>query len=154
MKRFSPWWLLALGLIVPGIASASGSLGVTLTIGNAPPPPVIVIREQPRCVVVAGSSVYVVADDEDDIPYDMFRYGVFWYVYNDNYWYRARGYRGPFTVVDARYVPRAIISVPARHWKHHPHGGPPGQMKKRGREVVIVGDDDRGERGHGRGNRD
>lgn len=152
MKRSSPWWLLAIGLIVPTLASASGrtSLGLTVSIGNAPPPPVVVIREQPRCVVVPGSTVYVVEDYGDDVPYDMFRYGVYWYVYNNDYWYRARGYRGPFTVVQTRYVPRAIFSVPARHWRHHPHGGPPGQMKKRGREVVLVREDDEG-RGRGRG---
>ncbi len=151
MRRHTFWWLLGMGLTLPIAAWASGrtSLGLTVSIGNAPPPPVIVIREQPHCVVVPGSTVYVVEEDQDEIPYDMFRYGVFWYVYNNDYWYRARGYRGPFVAVDVRYVPRAIITVPARHWKHHPHGGPPGLMKKRGGEVVVVKT-----RGHGHGHDD
>src|SRR5262245_14499685 len=150
MKRLSPW-LLALGVIVPSLALGATRVGINVSIGNAPPPPVVIVREQPRCVVVPGSTVYVV-EDEDEIPYDMFRYGVYWYVYNDDYWYRARSYRGPFVVVESRYVPRAIISVPARHWKHHPHGGPPGLMKRgRGDDVVYV--KSRG-RGHGRGHGD
>jgi hypothetical protein len=144
MKKWLLGSVLGLSLCVPAIAGAHTSVGVSLSIGDAPPPPVVVIRQQPRVMLVPNSTVYVV-DDSYDMPYDMFRYGVFWYVYNDNYWYRARSYRGPFTVVSARYVPRAIIMVPARHWRHHPHGGPPGQMKKR----WVANEYERG--GHGRG---
>jgi len=145
MKRHTFGWLLAMGLVVPMAALASGrtSLGLTVNIGNAPPPPVVVVREEPRCVVVPGSTVYVVSNP---VPYDMFRYGVFWYVYNDGYWYRSRGYRGPFAAIEVRYVPRAIITVPARHWRHHPHGGPPGLAKKQidRDEVVVVKSEGRG----------
>jgi hypothetical protein len=147
MRRWFLGSLLVCGLAAPALALANTSVGVSVSIGNAPPPPVMVIREQPRVIVVPGSSVYVV-DDDYDLPYDMFRYGVYWYVYNNDYWYRARSYRGPFTVVEARYVPRPIWGVPAREWRHHPHGGPPGQMKKRW--VASDDDDDRGH-GHGRG---
>ena len=151
MKRWFLGSLLACGLAAPALALAHTSVGVSVSIGNAPPPPVMVIREQPRVVVVPGSSVYVV-DDDYDLPYDMFHYGVYWYVYNDDYWYRARSYRGPFTVVETRYVPRPIWDVPAREWRHHPHGGPPGQMKKRWVAREYDGDDDRGHgHGHGRG---
>ena len=151
MKKWFLGSLVACGLAVPVLAGAHTSVGVNIAIGNAPPPPVVVIRQQPRVMVVPGSSVYVV-DDEYDLPYDMFRYGVYWYVYNDDYWYRARNYRGPFMVVQARYVPRAIYAVPAREWRHHPHGGPPGQMKKRWVAEEYDGDDERGHRsGHGHG---
>lgn len=146
MKRWFLGSLVACGLAVPVLAGAHTSVGVSVSIGNAPPPPVMVIREQPRVMVVPGS-VYVV-DDDYGLPYDMFRYGTYWYVYNDDYWYRARSYRGPFTVVEARYVPRPIWSVPERRWRHHPHGGPPGQMKKRW--VAREYDDDHGH-GHGHG---
>jgi hypothetical protein len=111
-----------------GVASATTNLGISVNIGNAPPPPVVVVREEPHVVLVPGSTVYVVDDRRFD--YDYFRYGVYWYIYDDGWWYRARSYRGPYRAVEVRYVPRAIINVPARHWKHHPHGGPPGQMKK------------------------
>ena len=76
----------------------------------------------------------------------MFRYGGFWFVFDDGYWYRARAYRGPFSVVDVRYVPRQVLTLPPNHWKHHPHGGPPGQMRKR--DVVVVREHGRG--GHGK----
>jgi hypothetical protein len=146
MRRQTFGAMLAIGVVIPMAALASGraSLGLTVNIGDPPPPPVVVVREEPRCVVVPGSTVYVV---QEDVPYDMFRYGVFWYVYNDGYWYRARGHRGPFRAIAVRYVPRAIVSVPARHWRHHPHGGPPGLVRKqRGHDhdVVVV------KRGRGR----
>lgn len=128
--------LVTIGLLMPLTASAGTSIGVSVSIGDAPPPPVVVVREQPHIVVVPGSSVYVVEDRRYD--YDCFRYGVYWYVYNDGWWYRARGYRGPFRAIEVRYVPRAIMNVPARHWRHHPHGGPPGLVKKQRRDAVVV----------------
>jgi hypothetical protein len=152
MRRGYPL-LVMMGLLVPMAAWAQSSLDVRLRIGDAPPPPRIVVYEEPHVVVVPGSTVYVVEDDA--IAYDSFRYGVYWYVYNDGWWYRARSYRGPFRVIETRYVPRAIFAVPAKHWRHHPHGGPPGQMKKQrargydayGRDVVVVKEKNRG---HGR----
>ena len=91
-------------------------------------------------------TVYVVDDGYGPADYDVFRYGVYWYVFDDGYWYRARSYRGPFRVVSARYVPTAIGNVPPRWWRH-PHGGPPGQWKHRD-EMARGHDHDRG-RGHG-----
>ena len=67
---------------------------------------------------VPESRVYVVRN----AGYDMFRYGRFWYVTEDGYWYRARSARGPFRVVDARRVPQPIYYVPAHHWKHRNWG--------------------------------
>lgn len=124
-------------------ASAGTSVDIGVSIGNAPPPPVVVIREEPRVVVVPGSTVYVVRDTRYRPDYDVFRYGVYWYIYNDSYWYRARSHRGPFRAIRNKYVPHAIMVVPARHWKRHPHGGPPGQVRKasyrgHGRDVVVV----------------
>lgn len=130
--------LMAIGLLVPHTAKAGTSVQIGVNIGDAPPPPVVVVREEPRVVIVPGSTVYVV--DDRRIGYDSFRYGVYWYVYNDGYWYRSRSWRGPFRTIEIRYVPRAIMSVPARHWKRHPHGGPPGLVKKqRGHDAVVVG---------------
>jgi hypothetical protein len=36
------------------------------------------------------------------------------------YWYSAPSYRGPFTLIRARSVPRRIYDVPAERWHHHP----------------------------------
>jgi hypothetical protein len=120
--------VMSLAIAVPVQARAEISLDVHLHAGTAPPPPPVVYREMPRTEMVPNTSVHVVIGDRHD--YDYFRYGVYWYIYRGEHWYRARAYRGPFTVVEAKYVPRAIINVPSKWWRHHPHGGPPGQLKK------------------------
>jgi len=127
------WLLIAAIAATPVGAWAGTSVGWSVSIGNSPPPPVVVFQREPRVVMVPGSTVYVV---EDDCDYDVFRYGVFWYVLNDGYWYRARSHRGPYVAVSARYVPTAISNVPPKYWRH-PHGGPPGQMKRRGDYLVA-----------------
>lgn len=128
-------WMLAAA--PPALAGATVDIGVR--IGSAPPPPVVVFESRPRFAYVPAQHVYVI--DDDDFGYDMFRYGSYYYVYNDGWWYRARGYRGPFVAVQTRLVPRAIFAVSDRHykWRDHPHGMPPGQAKKM--------------RGHGHGKR-
>lgn len=133
--------LTACALATSLAAHAETSIGVNVSLG-APPPPVVVYRTEPRTVVVPGATVYVVDDDACD--YDFFRYGSSWYIYRGGYWYRARSYRGPFTWIEVGRVPHTILTVPASHWKHHPHGGPPGQLRKQ--QVVMVK-----ERGRGRG---
>ncbi len=141
------WCFLLVALFAAPLAAHAGtSVGVSVSIGNAPPPPVAVFRQEPRLVVVPNSTVYVV-EDEDAVDYDVFRYGVFWYVFDDGYWYRSRTYRGPFRVVSASYVPTAIVNVPPRWWRH-PHGGPPGQMRKNYYTMNRDRDRDRGRHGH------
>jgi len=133
MNRASNLKWLAAALLVAMVAApveARTYLGFTLGVGGAPPPPrVVIVDRQPDLVVVPRTSVYVVQNSD----YDVFRYGRTYYVYNDGYWYRSRTYGGPFVVVDVRSVPRPVLTLPDDRWKHHPHGGPPGQMKKRGR---------------------
>lgn len=118
-------------LAVPAFAATD--VHVSINLSNAPPPPVVVVQHAPRTVWLAEPRVYVVNDaDFDD---DYFQCGAYWYVYRKNYWYRARTWRGPYAVIEERYVPHSIMVVPARHWKH-PHGGPMAQIKKR--DVVYV----------------
>jgi hypothetical protein len=151
---------LALAAIATAIAApalAGTSVSVQFSTGNAPPPPVVRYRTEPAVVMVPGSSVWIVNDNTRG--YDYFRCGVYWYIWSENTWYRSRAYNGPFTAIDVKYVPAAVFDVPARHWKHHPHGGPPGLMKKRGmdrdRQWSDREDDDRGRgRGRGRGHGD
>jgi hypothetical protein len=122
MRRAFPL-LVMTGLLVPFAASAGTAVGWSVTIGNAPPPPVVEVREEPHVVLVPNSTVYAVDDDRCD--YDAFRYGVFWYVSKGDYWYRARRWGGPYAAISARYVPRAIYTVPASNWRYH-HPGPRG----------------------------
>ena len=149
--RHVSWMILAASAITFATpVRAETNLRVALGIENAPPPPVVVYREAPPVVVVPRTSVYVVRDDR--CRYDFFRYGVYWFIWNDGYWYRSRAYGGPFRVIEERYVPAAIWKVPTRHWKRHPHGAPPGLAKKhrhthdehyvaRGRNQKNRGDD-------------
>ncbi|HEU4382216.1 MAG TPA: hypothetical protein VFR85_01835 [Anaeromyxobacteraceae bacterium] len=127
IRKIATWTLLALtyAACVPG---STTTVGFTSGVEGAPPPPPAVVAQPPVVSVTGG--VYVVSDPA--IQYDMFQYGSSWYVYSGGYWYRAPSYRGPFTVVDVRYVPRRVIEVPPGHWKNHPRGGPPGQARKHG----------------------
>jgi hypothetical protein len=123
-----------MALVAP--ASANADVSWQLNISNAPPPPTVVVREQPHWILVPGSTVYTVNSDAYD--YDYFRYGVFYYVSRGGYWYRARSYRGPFRVCEVRYVPRAILNVPVRYWRHPRRAS--GPVEARERRVVREGD--------------
>jgi hypothetical protein len=134
-----------LGLTCAAPAFAHSNVGLSIFISNAPPPPVVVYREEPRFAFVPEQRVYVV--DDQDCDYGYFRYGTFFYIYDNGYWYRSHSYRGPFVAIRADYVPRPIFYVndDEYHWRQHPHGMPPGQAKKAWRE------DHGWKRGHGHG---
>ncbi len=131
MIRHAVMLVAVAAVCVSCAASGPTYFGFEVGVSTAPPPPRVVFVDYPEFEVVEGTRVYVVANA--DPSYDMFRYGSSWYVCYDGYWYRAGSYNGRYVVVDVRSVPRAVVSVPPQHWKHHPHGGPPGQMKKRDR---------------------
>lgn len=136
MRRHALTWSLLSTLTLSSASFAGTNVLLQASISNAPPPPVIVYREEPRSLLIPGTTVYVIEGNRHD--YDVFRYGVYWYIWNDGYWYRSRNWRGPFAVTSVKYVPRAILNVPERHWKH-PHGMPPGQAKKHG-NVALAGE--------------
>jgi hypothetical protein len=121
-----------------GNAQAGVSADVNIHLGSRPAP-VVVFEREPDVVLVPRTSVYFVAG----LDYDLYRYGRYWYINDSGYWYRARNYRGPFAMVRFESVPRTIVRLPARYHRHplHPHGGPPGQLKK---GTVVERD-----RGHG-----
>jgi len=111
-------------------AAAGISADINLRIGNRPPP-VVVFDREPEVVLVPRSRVYYV----DREGYDLYRYGRYWYINDNGYWFRASSYRGPFVSLKVSRVPRQIVVVPARYRRHpahpvHPHGAPPGQVKK------------------------
>jgi len=137
MKRYA-LTLTALALAYAASASAASRtyFGFQIGVSNAPPPPRVVFEAPPPTYYEPETRVYVVQGDYDD--YDTFRYGSYWYVCRDDYWYRARSYRGPFMSCDVRSVPRPIFYVPQRRWRHYPQG------------LVRWSNDERG-RGHGRG---
>jgi hypothetical protein len=117
--------LLLIGLLALLAAPSWGQTrtyhGFQLNWRTAPPPPRIYFSEEPRVRYMSQSRVYVVTN-VDRYGVDMFRYGRFWYMTRDGYWYRARGYRGPFYAIDPRDVPDRIYAVPTAWWRHRPSG--------------------------------
>lgn len=120
--------VLCVAFVAAGCASGRAHYGFEVGVTSAPPPPRIYFDARPAYVAELPGGVYVV--DTGSYDCDMFRYGGSWYVFQAGYWYRSGSYRGPYRVVDVRTVPSRVLRVPAKHWRHHPHGGPPGQMKK------------------------
>jgi len=118
---------IVLGSATPARAQVSADINIRL--GDRPAP-VVVFREEPEVVLVPRSRVYYV----EHRGYDLYRYGRYWYINDDGYWFRASSYRGPFVSLALRHVPRSITVVPDRYRRHpiHPHGGPPGLAKKYG----------------------
>jgi len=114
-----------LALLLVGSATAASAqtrtyFGFSVGVSNAPPPPRIYdTYYSDDLSLVPGTQVYVVNSSD----YDMFRYGRYWYVMRDGYWYRARRYQGPYIAVDVRRVPYAVVSVPEGQWRHHPSQG-------------------------------
>ncbi|MGH7898310.1 MAG: hypothetical protein ACREQQ_10175 [Candidatus Binatia bacterium] len=118
-----------LGVLL-ALTSAAHAADVDINVNlGAPPPPAVFFDREPEVVLVPKTEVYYVPRVTD---YDMYRVGPHWYVNRDGYWYRAKKYAGPFSVIEHRYVPRSIIVLPREYRRHpaHPHGGPPGQVKK------------------------
>lgn len=136
--------IAALGALVATPALAETYFGFHIGINSAPPPPRVYFREEPRVIFVPETRVYVVRDYHGD----MFRYGRYWYVSHDGYWYRAKSHRGKFRVIDARHVPRAIYAVPGHHWKEK------RWARDRDRDRDGYRDRDRNRRGRDRDRRD
>jgi hypothetical protein len=102
---------------------------------TAPPPPAYHFDHPPQTTMVAGSQVYVV--DDRRVSDDVFRYGVFWYVYRGHSWYRGRSWNGPYAGIEPRDVPRAIITVPPGRWKHQVTT-PPGLANRRNAPAWVA----------------
>src|SRR5262245_8547589 len=85
----------AASLFAAGAARAEVSVHVDIS--NTPPPPHVVFSEAPPCDYYPESRMYIV--NRPDIDYDCFHYGPYWYISAGDYWYRARSYHGPFTVI-------------------------------------------------------
>jgi hypothetical protein len=130
MKRILIGTLFLGALITSGCATPY-YYGAEVNISSAPPPPPLHFGARPHYSVVHG--VWVIDRRAYGSDCDVFAYGGNWYAYSGGYWYRAPSYDGPYVAVEVRRVPSRIFQVPERHWKHHPHGGPPGQTKRHGR---------------------
>lgn len=102
-------------------AKAGTSVGVHIQIGDPYHGGSLVFHKEPDLVLVPRTRVYHVRD----IDYDLYRYGSYWYLIDDGYWYRARSYRGPFIHITTSSVPRSIRGVPVKYRRHWKSGPPP-----------------------------
>lgn len=133
--------LAGLAFAPPAHAGTQTWFGFSIGVrGGSPDPRPIEWRAEPSVVWVG----HVAVVDRDACSDDVFRCDRAWWRMSDGWWYRSSSWRGPWVAVDVRRVPRDVLDLPGRHWKRHPHGGPPGRMKK-----SRAWDDDHDE-GHGR----
>lgn len=123
MTRFLIAGAVVLRVLVVDTASAV-DIDIHATI---PPPPRIVFEQEPEVIVVPSTQVQYVPVVTD---YDMYRYGKYWYVNQDGYWYRSRSYRGPFKFVEQRHIPHDVIVVPADYGHHPRHPPKPAKHRK------------------------
>lgn len=132
MRRNSAVRMIAASLVLalsatacaPGYysnGSSSTYMGFSVGVSNAPPPPRLYFRSEPRFRLTISSGVRVV--DAPDTDCDLFLYGGTYYMYSEGYWYRSRAYDGDYALIEVRRVPRAVLEVPERHWRHHPGRG-------------------------------
>ncbi len=143
MRRTIPLLVLPSLWIILNAATAAARVDVHIGV-VAPPPPTIVYESEPQVVVVPNTDVYYVQGAPD---YDMYRYGGYWYVVRDGYWYRAPSYRGPFVAIPYERVPHRIIAIPAEY-HHHPFR----HVNLEGRGHEYHGHGHAPERGHYRDN--
>lgn len=128
-----------------GTKEALAEVNVNINIG----PPPIVVAEPPAVVMVPGSPVFFVPIPDIDI----FFYDGYWWSPRGSQWYRSKAYKGPWGVVNKRYVPAHVFRVPNDYRKvyekekHIPYG----QWKKHGKEGHREWKEDRKERKQGRG---
>jgi hypothetical protein len=139
-------WMLAAALTLAGLpqplhAGTPTWFGFQIGVSGGDAPPPVAFRGEPHVIVV--DDVQVVEDSR--CADDMFRADDVWWRLRGGYWYRASSWRGPWLSIDVRRVPRQVLVVPARHWKHRPYYD--------SRRVVVREErHDRGRhRGHDRG---
>ncbi len=152
---------LAGALLLPAIAEAQirASAGISFDL------PVVL----PQLVVVSPG-VQVVPECDHEVFYTN---GYYW-VREDDVWYRSRSHRGGWVMAPARAVPVALVKVPPGHYKHWKpekgwkgekhgpayYGGRPqpapayyrGGGRDYDRRDYRDHDDDHGHGGHGHGN--
>ncbi|MBI5836090.1 MAG: hypothetical protein HZB25_02485 [Candidatus Eisenbacteria bacterium] len=83
---------------------------------NAPPARIL-FQSEPRRSGIAGTGIYFVGDYDDA---DVYCAGPWWYAYREGYWYRSRGWRGPWACINVNVIPREVIQVGPRY-RHYRH---------------------------------
>jgi len=84
--------------------NSGSSFSITIDLGS-----------HPHWRPVRGTRVYEINGPRS---YDAFRYGGYYYVYDNDCWYRSHRTRGQFVRIDDRAVPREFARVSRDHWRN------------------------------------
>jgi hypothetical protein len=71
-------------------------------------PPSILEEDRPRLIFASGFGVYFAPDLEVDLYFDR---GIWFYLHNKT-WYESADYRGPWSPVHVKHIPRGLRNVP------------------------------------------
>ena len=114
-------FLVLAALALSGLPGpARGEINLNVNIG----PPPVVVAEPAVVAMIPTIGVYFVPDSSPDL----FFYAGFWWSPRGERWYRSRACKGPWAVVESRFVPRQVIRVPKDYRvrygkaKHIPYG--------------------------------
>lgn len=88
--------------------SGNPSISLQINLGSAP-----------HWVNIQGTRVQCIREGERP-NYDMFHYDNYYYVYDNNRWYRSIQWRGRFNLIDDRSVPSEFRRVPRNNWRSYP----------------------------------
>lgn len=125
MKKFLAVVPLVLVAASPVLAASDVGFDVNINVGNKPkivvpaPPPVVVpapppvVVSAPPQVVIEEPPVFIVPPRLGfyvgvDIPYDIFYISGRYYLWQNNHWYRAPHYRGPWKVATYQSLPPGL----------------------------------------------
>ena len=110
---------LALLCWMPPRVVAGSSADARVRVGDPYRGAMLDFHEEPAVTLVPSTKVYYARDRECDL----YRYGRYWYYVENDRWYRARSWQGPYIHLNATSVPRSIRTVPLtyrRHWSVPP----------------------------------
>jgi len=72
----------------------------------------VTFRSAPDLMLIPNTDVYTIRTSTD---YDLYRYDGWYYLVDNDAWYRARSWRGPFTYIRRTTVPQPVIAVPTTY---------------------------------------
>ncbi len=114
--------ILAAFLAVGGPAFAGSGVGVNLNINLGPPP--VIVSPPSDLVLIPETGVYFAPG----VSADIFFFDGYWWAPRGPRWYRAYSPRGPWVVMESRFVPGPLYRVPRDyrtvylHERHIPYG--------------------------------
>lgn len=130
MKRYRLIFALMAALIV----SSGCTVYQTAPAYGHEPPPRVVVSQPEYLYIIPSYGVYFVPD----ISAEVFFVNGRWYYSVRGVWYWGTSYRGPWTHIEIRYIPRQLRKLPRDYrtrYRHKYYQVPYGHWKRRYQEV-------------------